>query len=377
MSTEETADEHDGASVHGDILESILSHVPLIDLASSSCVSRGWERAVSSSLSHFNSPKPWLLLHFPSSASAAAYDPRSAIWMDINCRHPITPATAPLRSSHSTLLYTLTPSQFSFSIDPLHLKWHHVSPPLTWRTDPIVALVASRLIVVAGTCVFVDEPPAVEIYDLESNTWETYEYLPSIFAEYATAVWYSVAVDDHKLHIMHKSSAAIFSFDPTEKSWAGPYESKPDPNLFSSIIGFAGGEMVVVGLTGSPEDVQSVKIYGVTAAEFSEWREIGEMPKSLVEKLQGESAEMASIGMSWAGDFLFIHHGSDPVEMIQCEVVGGGCRWGSVPNTVVDDRIRLRGLVLTSSNMGIEELKKALRSERPRITIKIKDCVGD
>lgn len=135
--------------------------------------------------------------------------------------------------------------------------------------------------------------------------------------------------------------------------------------------------MVVVGLTGSPEDVQSVKIYGVTAAEFSEWREIGEMPKSLVEKLQGESAEMASIGMSWAGDFLFIHHGSDPVEMIQCEVVGGGCRWGSVPNTVVDDRIRLRGLVLTSSNMGIEELKKALRSERPRITIKIKDCVGD
>lgn len=362
-----TADEQDGAAFHGDILEAILSHVPLVDLASSCCVSRGWERAVSSSLSH-NALKPWLFLHSP---SAEAYDPRSAVWMDINYRPPITPA-APLRSAHSTLLYTLTPSQFSFSIDPLHLTWHHVDPPLTWRTDPIVAFLAHRSIVIAGTCDFVDEPPAIEIYDLESKRWDTFDELPSIFAEYATATWFSVAVDDDKLHVMHKNSGAIFSFDPINKSWAGPYDLKPDPDVFSSIIGFVGGRMVVVGLMGSPEDVKSVKIYEVVD-QFSECREIGEMPKLLVEKLQGESAEMASIGLSSAGDFMFLHHGSDPVEVIQCEMVGGGCRWGIVPNTVVDDRTRLRRLVFTSSIVGIGDLKKALRSESPRFTVKVKD----
>lgn len=379
MSTEETADEQDGAAVHGDILECILSHLPLIDLASSSSVSRGWERAVSSSLSHFNALKPWLLLHFhpKSSPSAAAYDPRSAVWMNINYQSPIPP-TAHLQSSHSSLLYTLTPSKFSFSIDPLHLTWQHVDPPLTWRTDPIVALVAHRLIIVAGTCVFDDEPPAVEIHDLKSNTWDTCEELPSIFAEYATAMWFSIAVDDNNLHVMHKASGAVFSFDPINKSWAGPFDMKPDPDIFSSIIGFAGGGMVIVGLLGSPEDVKIVKIYKVVV-QFSEWRKIGEMPKSFVEKFQGESAEMASIGMSSAGDFIFLHHGSDPVEVIQCEVVSGGdggCRWGIVPNTVVNDRTRLRRLVFTSSNVGVEDLQRPLRSESPQTTIKVKESDG-
>ena len=136
--------------------------------------------------------------------------------------------------------------------------------------------------------------------------------------------------------------------------------------------------MVIVGLLGSPEDVKSVKIYKVVV-QFFQCRKIGEMPKSFVEKLQGESAEMASIGMSSAGDFIFLHHGSDPVEVIQCEVVSGGdggCRWGIVPNTVVDDRTRLRRLVFTSSNVGVEDLQRALRSESPQTTIKVKESDG-
>lgn len=269
--------------------------------------------------------------------------------------------------------YTLTHTKFSFSIDPLHLTWQHVTPPLTWRIDPIVAVVSHRAIVVAGTCDFLDKPhPAVEIYDLKSQEWDTCDELPSIFADSAAATWFSIAVDDEKLHVMHKSSAAVYSFDPVDKSWAGPYEMKSDPDVFSTIVGFAGGGMVVVALLGSPEDVKSVKIYEVVV-RFSELREVGEMPKSLVEKLQGESAEMASIGMSSAGDFVFIYHGEDPVEVIHCEVIGrgdDGCRWGIVANTVVDDRTRLRRLVFTSSNVGIEDLQ---RSESSRITVKVKN----
>lgn len=42
-----------------------------------------------------------------------------------------------LSLSHSTLLYTLSPSKFSFLFHPLHLTWHHTDALRMWRADPL------------------------------------------------------------------------------------------------------------------------------------------------------------------------------------------------------------------------------------------------
>ncbi|OWM76078.1 hypothetical protein CDL15_Pgr009724 [Punica granatum] len=128
--------------IHGDVLELLLSYVPLVDLVPAAHVSRSWRRAVAASLRHFKRAKPWLLVHTQGRCSGCpsstyAYDPRSGIWIEVvdAWRPPVNLASA-VRSSHSTLLYALSPSRFSFSFDPLNLKWHHVQAPVVWRTDP-------------------------------------------------------------------------------------------------------------------------------------------------------------------------------------------------------------------------------------------------
>ena len=82
MATEE-------APIHGDILEAIFSHVPLIHLVPASHVSNSWKRAVSSSLAHVRPIKPWLIVLTQSLRASHvttlhAYDPRSHVWLQIN-----------------------------------------------------------------------------------------------------------------------------------------------------------------------------------------------------------------------------------------------------------------------------------------------------
>lgn len=119
--------------IHGYVLESILSRMSLIDLVPASQVSKGWNGAVFSSLRHLITPKPWLIVHTHSTRPNApntmlAYDPRCGTWIKIESRPSIKLDTVK-RSSNPNLLFALSPSKLSFSLDPLHLTWHHVDPP--------------------------------------------------------------------------------------------------------------------------------------------------------------------------------------------------------------------------------------------------------
>jgi hypothetical protein len=58
------AEEEKEAPMHGDILEAILSHVPLVDLAPACHVSHTWKCAILSSLGRFNKIKPYMLLPY-------------------------------------------------------------------------------------------------------------------------------------------------------------------------------------------------------------------------------------------------------------------------------------------------------------------------
>ncbi|KAK8484070.1 hypothetical protein V6N13_017475 [Hibiscus sabdariffa] len=365
------------AEIRGDVLESILCLVPLINLLPATHVSKSWNHAVFSSLRHFNRPKPWLFVHSHNSRPpystvvAVAYDPRSNIWVRLHTQNPPFDFASVLRSSNSTLLYVLSLSKFSFSFDPLHVTWHHVDPPLLWRTDPIVAMVGRRVIVAGGACYFEDDPLSVEIYDVDAGRWDTCESMPAILRDSAASTWLSVAASSETLFVMEQHSGSTYSFDPSSRIWSGPFNFRHDRNIFFSVIGIFGDKLTMVGLLGNSENVGEIKVWELKGERFDACKEIAVMPKELVEKLKGEHASLNSIKMCSMGDFMYIHNPQDPEELVMCEFVGEGLfRWGSLKNAAVNDRSRVaEKMVLTCADVRLGDLGKAVGSGNVRFSI--------
>ncbi|KAK2977484.1 hypothetical protein RJ640_016112 [Escallonia rubra] len=362
------------APIHGDILEAILSHVPLIDLVPASHVSKSWSRAVSSSLRAVNRPAPWLILHTqgsrpPYATAAHAYDPRSRLWIEIS--HPSIKHVSALRSSSSNILYMLSPYRLSFSTDPLRLTWREVSAPLMWRIDPIVALFGRQIVVAGGTCDFEDDPLAVEIYDMDSSTWTVGDSMPAALKDSAASTWLSIAASESTLYVTEKQSGVMHTFDPETKKWHGPYALRPDNRILYSVLGFSGDRLILIGVIGDVDNVETLKVWEVDSEKF-ECEEVGEMPGVLVEKLSSEDVPLSSIGVSMAEDFVYIYNPAEAEELFVCEFVGGGgCRWRNVENVVARDRNLTERLAFTCSKVGIEELQRAMRSEGRRFTVKV------
>ncbi|XP_061372753.1 F-box/kelch-repeat protein At1g23390 [Gastrolobium bilobum] len=371
MAQEREAEE---APIHGDVLEAIFSHVPLIHLAPASHVSKAWNRAVSSSLTHVRPIKPWLMVLTQSTRASHvttlhAYDPRSHVWLQIqhepsinNKRH-----ASAVRSSHSTLLYTLSPGEFAFSDGKLNLAWHHVPPPRVWRTDPIVARVGQRVVVAGGACEFEDDPLAVEMYDTESSAWVTCQSMPALLKGSTASTWLSVAVVGDAMHVTEKNSGLTYSFDPIARKWKGPFDLRPDQSVYCCITGTLGKRLVVAGLVGEAENMKGVKLWVVKGELGSGMEELGEMPKEMLEKVKSGS-ELGSVEMTWVGDFVYVRNTSEPEEMVVCEVVDGGlCEWRNVRNAAVNDGTRM---VLCGGDVCMEDVQKAMTSEKWRFCMK-------
>ncbi|THF98910.1 F-box/kelch-repeat protein At1g23390 [Camellia sinensis] len=357
------------ASIHGDMLETILSYVPLIDLVPASHVCKSWKRAVFSSLRHLNKPKPWLIAH--THTTSHAFDPRSHVWIEIKQQQPPIKQQqqiSTLRSSHSNLLYMLSPSKLSFSFDPLHLTWHHTDAPLVWRVDPIVAAVGRHIIIAGGTCYFEDDPLAVEIYDVETRAWELCDPMPAILKDSSASTWLSIASDDLKLFVTEKHSGVTHTFDPETKTWSGQYDLRPDPCIFYSVIAFSDDRLILAGLIGEIDNVRGVKLWGVNCESF-ECEEIGEMPLEFLEKLKGESFQLSSIAVCFAGKVVNIYNPLMAEEVFMCEFVDGGCQWWSVRNAAANRWNRMETVVFTSSKVGIEDLHRAVWSENRRFAV--------
>lgn len=353
------------APIHGDILQLVLSHVPLTDLVLASHVSNSWNVAVSSSLRYYNNPKPWLLYHTqasrpPYKTTTHAYDPRSDVWIHFDS--PSIKYVNVLRSSHSDLLYMLSPWSFAFSIDSLHLTWHYAPPPSMWRTDPIVAVVGRRVVVSGGACGFEDDLHAVEIYDIDAGAWTTCDFMPSLLEDSAASTWLSVAVNDHKLFVTEKHSGTTYSFDPVTLNWFGPYEIRPDPNIFYSVINYSNNHLFITSLLGQPENVVALNIYEIDQQSFK-CSLIAEMPVCLIDKMKREVFEITSIGVCMAGNYVYIYNPGEIGEVYVCEVVDGGCRWRSVRNVVVNDRRKMERCVYSCCQVSVDDLRRAMRLE--------------
>ncbi|TKY69888.1 F-box/kelch-repeat protein [Spatholobus suberectus] len=351
------------APIHGDILEAIFSHVPLIHLVPASHVSKSWNRAVSSSLAHVRPIKPWLIVltqkpRAPHVTALHAYDPRSHVWLEIKHRtcHP----SSPVRSSHSKLLFTLTPSEFAFSLDALHLDWHRAPSPRVWRTDPVVACVGQRVVVAGGACEFEDDPLAVEMYDAESRAWETCQSMPALLKGSTASSWLSVAVAGEIMHVTEKHSGVTYSFDTMAKTWKGPFDLRPDESVFHCVTGTLGERLMVAGVVGELGNVRGVKLWEVQGGLGSGMEEVGEMPKEMVRKVLGGS-ELGSMEVTWVGDFVYVRNTAKAEELVACEVVNGvRCEWRSVRNAAVNCGGRM---VVCGGDVCMEDLQRAVLSE--------------
>ncbi|XP_059316284.1 F-box/kelch-repeat protein At1g23390 [Lycium ferocissimum] len=365
----------DEAPIHGDVLETILSHVPLIYLVPASYVSKSWSRAITTSLQCFNKAKPWLIIHTqctrsPYDISVRAYDPRSHVWIEIS--QPSIKYVSALRSSHSNLLYMLSPSKLSFSFDPMNITWHHVDAPRVWRTDPIVSHVGGSIIIAGGTCDFEDDPLAVEVYNTETRTWEMCESMPAILKDSAASTWLSIATTRDKLIVTEKFTGVTYCFDPKLKKWAGPYELRPDPRIFHSVIGFSNNRLILIGMIGDAENVTRLKIWKVDTESF-ECEELGEMPSELIKKLKSETFGVSSISVCLAGDYAYMSKSSELAEeIVGCEFInGGGVRWWSMKNEAAGDGNRSERVVFTCSVIGLGDLQRAMSLGNRKFALKL------
>lgn len=371
-------EEEEEATIYGDVLEAVLSYTPLVDLVPAVRVSKAWNKAVYSSLRSLNPTKPWLFLHrqrrrspYTTITSAHAYDPRSNVWMDVSQPSPVPlKHTSTLRSSHSNLLFMLSPSKFSFSFDPLNLTWHHVEAPLVCRQDPIVAKVGDSVVVAGGGWDFESDPLAVEIYDIEKRKWRSpsCDSMPSSLKDTASAFWLSVAASSEKLYVMNKYSSAVHVFDVKSSDWSDrPRTVRPHPRCFYSVLGFINDRnlMILVGLIGddNTDTVEKVKIWEVGCDDFT-CKDIGEMPAELAEKIINKSGESLGSGIEIcsAGNFVYVYNPTNLKEVVVCELDvngGGGCKWGSVTTFVYDDTCGLDMVVFTCAEVNVEDLQRA------------------
>jgi hypothetical protein len=259
-----------------------------------------------------------------------------------------------------------------FSIDPLHLTWHEVDAPRLSRLDPIVALVGTKVVIGGDTCDINDDPLAVEMYDLETRTWDTCPSMPEILFDCASFWWLSTAVCDNKMYVLEKRSGVVHCFDPVLKVWSGPYDFNPGKRIHQLEIECVNDRLIIVGLTNDPSDHEKVIIWEMRIDGENRkllFKEIGEMPKEMVKKLKGESDRMTSVKVNMMGNFLYIHNPDALGEVILCEMAGNGdsdraCdgewKWRSIRNIVVNDRTRfMDSFVFSCGNVGPGELQRS------------------
>ncbi|ESQ34440.1 hypothetical protein EUTSA_v10007835mg [Eutrema salsugineum] len=375
--------EEEECSIDGDILVSIVSILPLLDLDSASQVSKSWNRAVFSSLRRLKT-MPWLFVYrqrisppYTMASTAMAYDPKSDEWIQLKTSSPVEHVSS-ARSSHSTLLFALSPARFSFSVDAFHLNWRHVVPPRVWRVDPIIAVVGRSLIIAGGVCEFEDDRLAAELLDIESgaaSVWERCESMPELLWASASSTWLSVAASSEKMYVTEKRSGVACCFDPETRSWTelldfSPVDEEDDCKLYSRVIGFAGNRLIMAGITGDEDNPTGIKLWEIVVSNESsmnlKFESIGAMPKACLDKLRDSDLSLTSISFNAVGDMVYIHDAAEVGEIVAAEMEGGKlCKWRTLRNADATwNKSHAREKVIVAcSNVSFSDLKRAVRDD--------------
>ncbi|KAJ3704483.1 hypothetical protein LUZ61_008188 [Rhynchospora tenuis] len=303
MSAEEQKMHHQlWANLHGDVLEEVAMHVPIIDLLSASLVSREWHRAVHSSWVYRPHQRPWLILRDLRSPKSSAFsihalDPYSRSWVSITRRsvsdrpfEMVGPCF--LRRSKGDRFCALMFRKMTISKDPLGARWEQdTKAPRKFRLDPVVAEVGRWILVVGGECSIdrdYEEEGPVEVYDKRTGVWESAGLMPAVFEGSTCATWLSVVASSKRLYILERKTGWLSWFDPESKRWGSMRQMRPDPAVSTWAITVGFGEKLLLFGVGRGEHGgrMKVRIWEVEGDNLQVVdSEAEEMPAEMVDRL--------------------------------------------------------------------------------------------
>ncbi|KAJ4821670.1 Kelch repeat-containing F-box-like protein [Rhynchospora pubera] len=291
------------ANLHGDVLEEVAMHVPIVDLLSASLVSREWRRAVCSSLVYRPHQRPWLILRDLRSPKSSAFsihalDPYSRSWVSVTRRsisdrpfEMVGPCF--MRRSTGDRFCALMFRKMTISKDPFGARWEQdTKAPRKFRLDPVVAEVGWWILVVGGECSIdrdYEEEGPVEVYDKRTGVWESAGLMPVVFEGSTCAAWLSVVASSKRLYVMERKSGWLSWFDPESKRWGPVRQMRPDPGVSAWAITVGYGEKLLLfgarrGRDG--DGVMKVKIWEVEGDNLRVVDTEGEeMPAEMVDGL--------------------------------------------------------------------------------------------
>lgn len=326
-----------------DLVESILSRLPITSILRATSVCKLWNSIIHSysfktQVSDSRLFPSWLFLFGQNNHPLVAFDPESNDWIRFSKETGLS--TDSLIASGGFIFST---SLEKFSFRPVfNGRWCQTRPLRFPRCKPLIGvcyeadfLKQARFIVVGGISLLNQQDClAVEIYNPDQNYWELCQPLNEIFQPGNSAQSLCSALFEEKFFVYDKYSCFISSFDMKERSWSNPKTLRPPGTLVSSLISVQ-NRLILAGLCTTYNDGLEFNLWNIDDVTL-EFREIAIMPQDLLSCLiDHESGQKFSSLKSAGSDrFLYIFNeelsGDFPVCI--CEMSNSGnCSWRRTP----------------------------------------------
>ncbi|KAK7255895.1 hypothetical protein RIF29_29322 [Crotalaria pallida] len=331
-----------------DLIELILSLLPISTLITASTVCKHWHSLISSS--SFSSStttnhchKPWFFLHGLHNISSKnnqsfAFDPTSNSWFTLpTFQHQ--PNTSFIGTNG---FFFITAPKFCYT-PILHPFWH-ATPPLHFpRINPLLGVFndegLTKFIVVGGVkfignLVDIEDRLDVEMYDPSLGSWELYPPLPGDFRSGNSSSSLSSALFKGKFYVFGIYSCFVSCFDLEKHVWSDVRTLRPHGVVFSFLIGCR-EQLVLAGICNLPHG-SCFNLWKVDEKTM-ELSLIDVMPHDLLYSLfdSDEDDKFASLKCVGLGDLIYVfnedYHRVYPACVCEIDGVSAKCSWRRLP----------------------------------------------
>ncbi|EEF41268.1 F-box/kelch-repeat protein At3g24760 [Ricinus communis] len=342
-------------SLSSDLIELILSSLPIPSLLRASSVCKLWHSLITAPTfpSHPPHHRPWFFLHGLHNTSSKnnqsfAFDPSSNSWF----RLPYFPFPSRDFIGSNGFLFS-TAASFSFS-PVLKPRWKSTSPLSFSRINPLVGVFLKDNRLASSSCYNISKPHfivvggvrfignlvdiedrlAVEIYDPGNDSWDLCPPLPADFRSGNSSQTLSSALLKSRFYVFGIYTFFVSFFDLDKHVWSQVQTLRPPGVLFAFLI--ACQEMLVLaGMCNGPQG-PSFNLWKIGEKNM-EFSEIAIMPQDLLYGLvdSEEDDKFASLKCVGMGNLVYVfneeYHCMYPACICQIFSETGKCSWKRVP----------------------------------------------
>ncbi|OIW07573.1 hypothetical protein TanjilG_08460 [Lupinus angustifolius] len=336
-----------------DLIELILSFLPISTLIKSSIVCKLWHSIISSfsfstttTTNHHH--KPWFFLHGIHNISSKnnqsfAFDPTSNSWFQLTPFLTTTPNQNQNQPNTSFIgtngFFFITAPMFCYTTI-MHPSWHATKPLHFPRINPLIGVFNDGFVVVVGGVKFIgnlvdiEEPLDVEIYDPSLGSWKLCPPLPGDFRSGNSSSSLSSALFKKKFYVFGIYSCFVSSFDLEKHVWSDVHTLRPHGVVFSFLVSCR-KQLVLAGIC----NLRNGSCFNLWKIDdrTMEFNEIGTMPHDLLYDLfdGDEDDKFASLKCVGLGDLIYVfnedYHRVYPACVCEIDDESGKCSWRKVP----------------------------------------------